>query len=119
MQGEKQEAGKQVLAITAAGEKDASSAAWSCMDGLWEALSKGAELRAGQPVVLAQAVRALLGLWQVQVPKRSHATAVAVITNIHVSLWPCGGRPCLCPDNFEDIGCIACMSDGQHQLTGR
>ena len=69
MQGEKQEAGKQVLAITAAGEKDASSAAWSCMDGLWEALGKGAELRAGQPVVLAQAVRALLGLWQVQVPK--------------------------------------------------
>ena len=88
MQGEKQEAGKKVLATTAAGQKDASSAAWSCIDGLWEALGKGAELRAGQPAVLAQAVRALLGLWQVQLPKWSHAIAMAVITNIQVSLWP-------------------------------
>ena len=68
VQKDKQEAGQKVLAITAAGERGASAAAWSCLDGLWEALGRGAELRAGQPAVLAQAVRALLGMWQVQPP---------------------------------------------------
>ena len=67
-QRDKQEAGQKVLALTAAGEKGASAAAWSCLDGLWEAMGRGTELRAGQPAVLAQAVRALLGMWQVQLP---------------------------------------------------
>lgn len=72
LQKDKLEAGQKVLAITAAGEKGAGAPAWSCLDGLWEALGRAAELRAGQPAVLAQAVRALLGMWQVQPPALSH-----------------------------------------------
>ena len=87
VQRDKREAGQQVLAITAGGEKGASAPAWSCLDGLWEALRKGAELRAGQPAVLAQAVRALLGMWQVQPPPFSVNTASPVCMS--TSSWVC------------------------------
>lgn len=39
--------------------------AWSCLDGLWEALQAGPLLRSQQPAVLAHALRALLTMWQV------------------------------------------------------
>lgn len=48
------------------GKKEAKVEAWSCLDGLWEALRAGPRLRAQQPPVLAHALRALLAMWQVQ-----------------------------------------------------
>ena len=55
-----------ILALPAASQKDSSVAAWSCLDGLWDALCHSSKLRAQQPAVLAQACRALLGMWQVR-----------------------------------------------------
>ena len=66
LQAAKQEAGKKVLALPAAGQTEIDSVLWSCLDGLWKVLCRGSELRAGQPVVLAQALTALLGMWQVR-----------------------------------------------------
>ena len=66
MQGGRRAAGKKVRALPAASEKDSSAAAWSCLDSLWNALCHSSKLRAKQPVVLAQASRALLGMWQVR-----------------------------------------------------
>ena len=66
MQGGRNEAGKKVLALPAASQKASSTPAWSCLDGLWDALCHSSKLRAKQPAVLAQASRALLGMWQVR-----------------------------------------------------
>ena len=66
LQGGRKEAGKKVLALPAPPQKDSSAAAWSCLDGLWDALCHSSTLRAQQPAVLAQATRALLGMWQVR-----------------------------------------------------
>ncbi|BDA41474.1 probable Nucleoporin NUP188 homolog at N-terminal half [Coccomyxa sp. Obi] len=46
------------------GRKEAKVEAWSCLDGLWEAVRAGPRLRAQQPAVLAHALRALLAMWQ-------------------------------------------------------
>ena len=47
-------------------KKELKVAAWSCLDGLWEAVKSGSRLRAQQPAVLAHALRALLAMWQVR-----------------------------------------------------
>ena len=60
------------------GKNEAKIEAWSCLDGLWEALRAGPRLRAQQPAVLAHALRALLAMWQVQPPNASFTSSVCI-----------------------------------------
>ncbi|CAK0783823.1 hypothetical protein CVIRNUC_007023 [Coccomyxa viridis] len=83
--GGRKEAGKKVLALPAASQKDSSASAWSCLDGLWDALCHSSKLRAQQPAVLAQASRALLGMWQAG-PMAWKATE---ILREQPQLWQC------------------------------
>ena len=43
----------------------------SCLDGLWEAVSAGASLRARRPIVLAHTLQVLLAMWQARELMRS------------------------------------------------